>query len=1045
MSIESAQRKIYQDFTGGLNTRLSTVELPENEMSVLDNYVINNRGLLEKANGYVKDHSPFPNSPDSFIRMLLNLRRGTNTDVLLMAAQDDANTNALYKVDFKKTTGDGTSHYIGYTVGTASFVSGNTSVTGSGTLWLSNLKPGDKIKRNADPDSAYTEIANVNTNTSITLVAGGYLGTTGAGSAYTARVIWAFTFIPRGVVFNSKAILTNGSETPMSYDNATLALITDPDAPKARYIAAHKNRVFMANTSSFPSRLFWSHVNDETLWEPDSEEDIFPQDNGAIVSITSFADSLIVFKNSGSTNSIYQVVGAFDQDVVGTPDFIRRVDGTENIGIIAERSPVVHNGTLYFIAQTGLYAIDQRMGVRKVTYDVDTLLRDFNFTVAPQTSKTYTFDTTTQWNSGTLSGVKVTSDGTMGNFFDLYNITNALQRRGCASVQIDTNNDVHVAYVDNANNKIIRYKKWLALDSSIAIDEAAFTAAANVDSLSMDVAPNGNIGVVYRYSNTSGGVEIHLIERVASIWSDSVVANGFGVGSFNVEQWGLSLRYNISSEPRVASSQRSTGVSPTAVGLLFSKRSGVTWTSTGIDNNDPYYGISLYLDTGTDNPAISAYRYGTAQPKSIACYKSVNTGSSFTLVDNHTFTSPTWKTDGIQLTVNTAGNFISGFEDFDGSIATRNHTTTTTNTVDSSVNTPKFGGYVNLTSYAPDLDYFHYNVDGGIEKYLFETIHAIQDGFNVTNLATFCGDRAFANNDVVFASIAYSTNANTIIMRRLSFRAIWTGPEENDSTLSAWGIYSVMGETDNQATVTHEIALNTITPATVFNTIVPGAIISSDPTQIFIKNRITMVLVIFAAPTIGAIIDNYTGAGVDARQIVGTSFLNELYYSGSQSNQPANNTTIILDKFGSFIQIDYPVSAFEYFKNKLYAGLSTRGDLLILQQGFDFDGVAYTSDAQFKEDFLGSIELEKDLYKIYVLCETKNSGSIIFSYRLDSFKTIGGSTWKDTTLDQTQDGFFEIPIGQKARSIQCRIRNTDLDAKMGILSFVVVYENLHLR
>lgn len=1045
MSLDSSERKVYQDFSGGLNTRLSPVELPENEMSVLNNYVINNRGLLEKAPGYVKDHSPFPNSTDSFIRMLLNLRRGTNTDVLLMAAQNSGNTNALYKVDFKKTTGDGTSSYIGYTTGTASFVNGNTAVTGTGTLWLSNLKAGDKIKKNSDPDSDYTEIANVNTDTSLTLVGGGYLGTTGANAPYTARVIWAFTFIPRGVVFNSKAVLTNGSETPMTYDNSTLLLISDVDAPKGRYIVNHKNRVFIASTSSFPSRLFWSHVNDETQWEPDSEEDVFPQDNGNIVSIISFADSIVVFKNSGSTNAIYQVVGSFDQDVVGTPDFIRRVDGTENIGIVAERSPVIHNGTLYFIAQTGLYSIDQRMGVHKVTYDIDTILNDFNFTAAPQTSKTYTFNTTPQWNSGTLDGVKVTSDGTMGNFFDLYNITNALQRRGCASVQIDTNNDVHVAYVDNSNNKIIRYKKWLALDNSISIDEVAFTAAANVDSLSMDVAPNGNIGVVYRYSNTSGGLEIHLIERVSGTWTDTVVTNGFGLGSFNLEQWGLSLRYNISSEPRVASSQRSLGVSPSGVGLLYSKRSGVTWTATGIDNNDPYYGLSLYLDTGTDNPVISAYRYGTSQPKSFAAYKSINTGTSFTLLDSHNFTSPSWKTDGIQLSTNSGGDFISGFEDFDGSIATRNHTTATTNTVDSSVNTPKFKGYVNYTTYAPDLDYFHYSVDSGTEKYLFETIHAIQDGFNVNNIATFCGDRSFSNNGSVFTSIAYGTNTSSIVLRRLSFRAVWTGPEESDATLSVWGTYVVTDEVDNQATVTQEIALNTISPATVFNSITPGALISSDPTKIFIKNRITMVLGIFAGASFGSIVDNYTGAGVDSRQVIGVSFRNELYYSGSQSGQAANNTTTILDKFGSFIERGYPISAYEYFKNKLYAGLSTKGDLLILNQGFDFDNVAYTSDGQLKEDFLGSIELEKSIYKIYLLYETKDSGNIIFSYRLDSFKTSGGSTWVDKTIDQTQNGFNEISIMQKARSIQCRIRNTDLDAQVGILSFVIVFENLHLR
>lgn len=1039
-------RKIYQDFTGGLNTRLSAIKIPENQETVLNNCVVNNTGILEKANGFALDHSPFPNDPDSFIRMLLNLRRGTSVDVLLMAAQDDANTNTLYKVDFKKTSGDGTSSYIGFTTpGTASFTNGNTAVVGVATTWLTQLKAGDKIKATGDADSAYTEIASVNTNLSLTLVGGGYLGSTVAGSAWIARSLWNKNNIPRGVVFNSKAILTNGSETMMSYDNVSLALITDVDTPKAHYIEAHKNRIFTANSSGFPSRLFWSNVNNEQAWEGDSEEDIFPQDNGTIVSIKSFADSLIVFKNSGSTNSIYQVVGSFDQDVVGSPDFIRRIDGNENIGIIAERSPVVHNGLLYFIAQTGLYSIDQRMRVEKVTYDIDTIVRDFNFSLAPQTSKTYTFNSAPEWNSGTLSGVKVTSDGTMGNFFDLYNITNALQRRGCASAAIDNNNDIHIAYVDNADAKIIHYKKWLA-DNTISIDEMAHTSAANVDSLSLAVAPNGNVGIVYRYSNTSSGVEIHLVERVATVWTDTVVTNGFGVGSFNVDQWGLSLRYTVSSDPRVASSQRSQGVSPTAVGLLFSSRTGVTWTSTGIDNNDPYYCVSLFLDS-SDNPSISTLRYGTGQPKGFACYTSSNGGASFTLLDSGTTVPTSWKTDGIQLSQTSTLHFVSGFLDNTGKIIKRDHTTATSSTLESSVAVPTFKGYVshyNTAITSPsDHDYLYEAAGGIIEKYRFESGTALQNSLNVTVIATFCGDKSLDNNDAVFSSISFGSNANSIVLRRLSFRAVWTSPENSDNTLTAWGTYVVGNEVDNGATVTHEIALRTISPPITFNTVVPGSLISSDPSLIFIKNRITMVLGVFSAPTIDSIIDNYTGAGVDARQLIGVSFLNELYYCGSASGQTANNTTLVLDKFQAFLQLGYAVSAFEYFKGKLFAGRSTNGDLLILQQGFDFSGSAYTAEAQFKEDFLDSIELEKDVFKIYVLYKVQPSGTLKFSYRLDSFKNNG--PWTETSIDQTVNGFADILVGEKARSIQCRVRNTDLDGQMGLISFVIVHGSLNIR
>src|SRR5579859_7157543 len=121
-------KKDYAPFSQGLNTRYATASLGDLEVSVCENAQFNNAGIIEKYPGYSKDGSPFPNSSASFIRTLFDYKRGSATDLLLIAAADSGNANSTYKVDIKSTIGDGTYQYITYGIGTAAFTNGNTAV-----------------------------------------------------------------------------------------------------------------------------------------------------------------------------------------------------------------------------------------------------------------------------------------------------------------------------------------------------------------------------------------------------------------------------------------------------------------------------------------------------------------------------------------------------------------------------------------------------------------------------------------------------------------------------------------------------------------------------------------------------------------------------------------------------------------------------------------------------------------------------------------------------------------------------------------------------
>jgi len=964
------KKKVYQDFSKGLNDRLSAIKISENEATELINCALNDRGILEKYKGFIRDSSPFPNDPDSFIRFLLNFKRGTTVDVLLMAALDEAETTPM-QVTLKKTTGDGS---------------------------YSTIQAG----------------------------------------------LWHKDFVPRGVVFNNFAIMTNGSEDVQKYDNSSLTSIAA--APKGKFIETHKNRVFIASTSSNPSTIYWSAVNDETVWDAAAFEPVYPEDNGNIISIKSFADSLIVLKNNGN---IYQVVGSFDQDDVGSPNFIRRVDSFENIGIISERTPVVHNGLLYFIAETGLYSLDRSMGISKVTYNIPNLIKSLNFSLAPTTDKNFTFNSQAQWTAGgnIFDGTRAL-DGTLKNYFDLFTVSDAEQGMGRCSVAIDPSNNVHLAYVDATDNFKITYKKYLATDNSVTTETAVNEGSGEIKTVSLDIANNGNIGIGYRWNTTGTTHKIKFVERTTSWQASEIVFDTHAnISTSN----GLSLRY-ATNDPRMAYAFNN-GVGQGR--LFYSRRILGSW---GTEQEAATAGVWTHcsLELEGNDPRISAHELNSGEFLLRQSNSAGDTGT-WTTLDTVTGTGFT-DYDHLQLNLNSTNQPITVWSN-GLAVKKRNHATATTTTINSD-NGVRVRGYRIYTDAdaGSDKDYYYtlsFPSGPGTskDKFTFETSSTIENSVtNVLGTSSFPirpGDRGMHNNDRVFVVATFGGNANEIIVRRVSFRGEWDSDNNTDTSFSSWKTYEVSGLLENSGTVTQEIGTkNGGAPVypTDYRTVTSGVLVDSDNTKDNVKNKITFVLGSFASPEIGSIVDNYRGAGVDAKQMVGISFDNELFYAVSRITDLANSFTLIQDIAGSYLKVEYPVSALERFKGKLYAGKSTNGDLLVLKQGYNFDGSSYTSDIQVKEDFLETIELEKDIYKMYVLFEVKQTGSFDFSYRLDSFVSVGGATWQTTNVDQTKDGIAEIPVKDaKARTLQMRVQNSGLDEQLGIVAVVIVFGDLAIR
>ena len=1163
MAIESVPeyyRKAFQDFTGGLMTRPNALMVPANKFVQLDNAIINDSDILEKAPGYVLDGSPFPNSTDSFIRMLINFKVGTSVNNLICAAQDSGNANANFKVDLKSSPGNGVYSYIGHTTGTATFTNTSAAIVGQGTLWTKHLKAGDKIKPNAYTN--WIEIQSVNTDTSITLVSP-YSDVTVSAGAYMARIVLNRTAIPESIVFNNKLIIVNGSDTPLSFDNVTLTKHQSANIQLASKIEKHKNRVFMANWPGSSSGLLWTYANDDTTIDAASKTTVFSQDNGNCVGIKSFANSLLMFKDNGL---IYQIAGEFDQDAIGQPSLIRKIDVPDNIGVIAGRSVVIlddNTGSqgyqrigshIYFLSETGIYTINSWMQVSKISWDIAPTILNLILKSTVTATKAYNFTAKSQWDSGTnvALGTDRLSNG-LSSYFDTISIVGARKTDNGVSSAIDSSNNVHTAFL-GSDGVSVWYNKFVSLDNTSAtsniFDRTTSTIANTVgapyansrlasgpDCVAIAVAPNGNIGIASKYRQsaqptTGGGTTIGVVwilsEFVSGSWVHTAFLseardrlNGpFNVNDYNSALIGIDIKYTAASNPQILVGQSvralANGGNP-ATGITWCVRTAGVWAATTpIDDTTDFIDCCFVVDS------TNVYVAATGTTNRIVYWKSSDSGASFvsTTTINPAGTLGVGKT---LISVNQAKNPIITYN-FKSGGATGftyryNAVSAVTTIVDGVVS--KLNGYSNNEGNSE----LFYISESMVEKFIFDivykvgtaqfvnastavigtgtkwttwvkpgdlirlasdvestygTVLTVNSDTSIALVANYTGTSSTAayvakrtisvsdtsgiiklsdtyrsgasclsQNSVasIISTAGFGANANEIIIRRVTLFGKWTSPVESDATLSSWSTYQVGNPIANGNTITYEVGLSTSSSILVSNTntITPGSVISTDPTQTYAQATVTFLLGNFAQSSMQSLIMNYVGAGADAILPTGYVFNNEMYLAVTDKGNTGNDQILFLDRKGAWGDTLISVSAMTRYNQQLYAGSSTNGNIYKLKQGYNFNGSAYSLTAITKEDLLGSIELQKDIQKIYIIYKTQQSGSFTFSYRLNNYQNPGSATWVDSVIDQTKDGKAEVTVGDTAYSIQFKISQNDADVKVGIVGFIVLYGYLGVR
>lgn len=181
----------------------------------------------------------------------------------------------------------------------------------------------------------------------------------GSPTNYTTTALWKFT------QFGKVVIAANGQDKLQAWTTGSSANFTDlaAAAPSASFVTVVRDFVVAARDATYPNRVYWSDINDETNWTsgPTSQSDFQDMaDGGDIQGITGGEFGLILSERSIARMSY-----------IGSPFFFQFDTISRTLGCYEPRSIVQYGSTTYFLSDDGFYACDGQNIVPIGTEKVD--------------------------------------------------------------------------------------------------------------------------------------------------------------------------------------------------------------------------------------------------------------------------------------------------------------------------------------------------------------------------------------------------------------------------------------------------------------------------------------------------------------------------------------------------------------------------------------------------------------------------------------------------------------------------------------------------
>lgn len=168
----------------------------------------------------------------------------------------------------------------------------------------------------------------------------------GSPGSYTSTTLWKWT------QFGNVVIAANGQNKLQAWSTGSSANFADlsASAPTASYVTVVRDFVVAAKDATYPNRVYWSDINDETDWTPGTTSQSDTQDiadGGDIQGLTGGEFGLI-FLERAIARMTY----------IGSPLFFQFDIISRNLGCYEPRSIVQYGQMSYFLSDDGFYACD---------------------------------------------------------------------------------------------------------------------------------------------------------------------------------------------------------------------------------------------------------------------------------------------------------------------------------------------------------------------------------------------------------------------------------------------------------------------------------------------------------------------------------------------------------------------------------------------------------------------------------------------------------------------------------------------------------------
>lgn len=391
--------EVLEDFSGGLNTFAAPNRIGQNQLTDAFNVLYRNNALISRGGITITTSNTLTVDTQTVAASwypfdAYNTFFPSTAPVETVFLVGDTSSGTTYMT--AKFTNDGvTCSDVRHRGGTVATTSGSPIITGTGTLWLNKLAPGDLFQLGTVDGVARFRILTVDTDTQITLTSN--FTSTVSGSTYNVLMGWPWTaqnnsqrlrmFNFNGLMHFVPSYALAGSVRTYTGILTTQTLGVLASFPAVKFTTPFKNYVFGGNTSANRYRVQWSALKDSTTWPSANFIDVNPDDGQEIVGMIPYNSSLIIIKRNG----VYRLAGdVFDPT---NPTYtLTALSVPPDFYADSDRTAKIFNGQLIIAGVFGMYAISN--DVVTELPNSKTITATWNAFTTPMFSQTLAFTET---------------------------------------------------------------------------------------------------------------------------------------------------------------------------------------------------------------------------------------------------------------------------------------------------------------------------------------------------------------------------------------------------------------------------------------------------------------------------------------------------------------------------------------------------------------------------------------------------------------------------------------------------------------------------